>query len=664
MESKEKLSSTKKTANKETVKKEVKTNKTLATSTAKKTSANNKKSATDSNKKLLKETTKTEAKLNTKSSAKKQPTSAAKKVSAKLAPSKNAKNSAKTVAQQKANNASNQLDMAKKGLKEVSKQSNNTKKETITLATEKSLKEEQSTVENSNRKNIDILNDNNLKNVETNNSLQAKTTQNQTVLNEENNKTKVLYVVSECHPFCATGGLADVAEGLPKFINNNSNIDMRVVLPLYSDIPSMYRDNFKFLGYKYVPVAWRNVYCGVFTYTLNGVTYYFLDNEYYFKRGGGIYSYYDDGERFAFTSRAVLELISLMNFNPNIIHCNDWQSALIPIYLKTVYANNPNFNKIKTVFTLHNTEYQGKFDIKIISDLFGIDARYTSLLEYNKDLNLVKGAICCCDKFTTVSPSYSQEILSPEHSNGLDPILRQNAYKICGILNAIDCEFYDPKTDNVLYKNYDVNSIQEKCENKLAIQKELGLEVNKDVPMMCIVTRMAKHKGLDLIKTCMEGIVANNSVQFIAVGGGDREYEDYFKYLQSKYPTKVKALLGYSNTWGRKAYGASDIFIMPSKSEPCGLSQMVASRYGAIPIVRETGGLRDSMWDFGCEGGGNAYTFHNYNIQDLVYSITRALNDYKNKTDWQNKMKICMSRDFSWKVSANGYISIYNELSK
>ncbi len=481
---------------------------------------------------------------------------------------------------------------------------------------------------------------------------------------EENNKIKVLYVVSECHPFCATGGLADVAEGLPKFINQNSNIDMRVVLPMYSDIPSEYRDNFKFLGYKYIPVAWRNIYCGVFTYSLNGVTYYFLDNEYYFKRGGGIYSYYDDGERFAFTSRAVLECISLMDFNPQIIHCNDWQSALIPIYLKTIYVNNLEYNKIKTVFTLHNTEYQGKFDIKIISDLFGIDVKYTSLLEYNKDLNLVKAAICCCDKFTTVSPTYAQEILSPEHSNGLDVILKQNSYKISGILNAIDCEFYNPKTDKVLYKNYDEKSIKDKVINKTELQKEFGLEVGENIPMMCIVTRMAKHKGLDLIKSCMEEVLQKNIVQFIAVGGGDREYEDYFRYLQNKYPSKVKALLGYSNIMGRKAYGASDIFIMPSKSEPCGLSQMVASRYGAIPIVRETGGLRDSMWDFGCIGGGNAYTFSNYNINDLVYSINRALNDYSNKEEWKNKIIICMKRDFSWKVSANGYINMYNELIK
>lgn len=482
---------------------------------------------------------------------------------------------------------------------------------------------------------------------------------------QSNGKTKVLYVVSECHPFCATGGLADVAEGLPKYINKTyKNIDMRVVLPMYSDIPDEYRKNFKYMGHKYVPVAWRSVYCGLFTYELNGVKYYFLDNEYYFKRGGGIYSYFDDGERFAFTSRAVLELLSLMDFEPDIINCNDWQSALIPIYLKTIYKDNPNFNRIKTVFTLHNTEYQGKFSMKILGDLFGIDNRYASIVDYNGDLNLVKGAIVCCDKFSTVSPSYSQEILSPEHSNGLDSILRSNAYKICGILNAIDCDFYNPKTDPVLYKHFDVNSIEDKVQNKLAFQKECELEVNADIPMMCIVMRMAKHKGLDLIRSCMESVVQNNKVQFVAVGGGAPEYEDYLRYLESQYRGKVRALMGYSNILGRKAYGASDIFLMPSKSEPCGLSQMIASRYGAIPIVRETGGLKDSMWDFGCQDGGNAYTFSNYSTHDLVYSINRALNDYKDKTSWQAKMKICMSRDFSWKHSADGYINMYNNLMK
>lgn len=480
---------------------------------------------------------------------------------------------------------------------------------------------------------------------------------------EVKDKTKILFVVSECQPFCATGGLADVAGGLPKYIAKNSDMDVRVMLPMYSDIPQDYRKDFKFIGNKNIPLAWRSIYCGVFSYQLDGITYYFLDNEYYFKRGGGIYSYYDDGERFAFTSRAVLEVLSLINFVPNLIHCNDWQFALVPIYLKTHYSNNNLYNKIKTVFTCHNTEYQGKFDIKTIGDLFGIDIKYRTMLEYNKDLNLVKGAVVCCDKFTTVSPSYAKEIMGYEHSNGLDSILRNNAYKIVGILNGVDYEFYNPKTDKAIYKNYDVKNYEAKKENKLALQKEYGLNIDENAPMISIVTRMARHKGLDLIKNSFEGLLnQHQNLQVIVAGRGDYEYEEYFKYLERRFNGRVKAFLGYSNKMARKAYSASDIFVMPSKSEPCGISQMIASRYGAIPIVRETGGLKDSIRDFGCAGGGNGYTFANYNTNDFVYSINRALKDYQDKISWQEKIKTCMNIDFSWNVSAKEYIKLYNEI--
>ena len=477
------------------------------------------------------------------------------------------------------------------------------------------------------------------------------------------NKTKVLYVASECLPFCATGGLADVAGSLPKFIaQNDPNIDMRVVLPLYSDIPSQYRDNFTFIGHKNISVAWRQLYLGVFSYKMDNVTYYFLDNEYYFKRNGGIYSYYDDGERFAYVSNAVIEMLSMVDFKPDIIHANDWQSALIPIYLKTRYKDDPELNKIKTVFTLHNSEYQGKFDIKIMGDVFGIDTRYRSLVEYNKDLNLVKGAIVTCDKFTTVSPTYAEEILtSPEFSNGLNPIISENRYKTSGILNGIDYDFYNPKTDDTVFKNYDIDSFEAKKDNKVELQKMFGLNVDPEIPMLSIVTRMANHKGIDLIKDGIEQILSQR-VQLVIVGSGTQMYENFFKYLEQKYQGKVKASIGYSNTLARKAYAASDIFIMPSRTEPCGLSQMVASRYGAVPIVRETGGLKDSIRDFGCENGGNGYTFYNYSSHDLVYSINRAIQDFYNKDAWVEKVKTCMKQDFTWKGSAIKYIELYREL--
>ena len=472
---------------------------------------------------------------------------------------------------------------------------------------------------------------------------------------------KVLFVVSECHPFCATGGLADVAGGLPKSIVQSSNYDVRVILPMYSNIPEKYRKDFKFVGNQDIKLSWRNIYCGIFIYELNGVIYYFIDNEQYFKREG-IYSYYDDGERFAFMSKAVLDVLPIIDFKPDIIHCNDWQSALIPVYLKTSYKYSEYYKNIKTIFTLHNTEYQGKFDKNAITDVFGINNSYTNLLEYNNGLNLVKGAICCCDKFTTVSPTYAQEILGPEHSNGLDAILREHKDKISGILNGVDYEFYNPKTDKTIYKNYDVKTFKDKEINKLELQKEYGLNVNKEIPVMSIVSRMAKHKGLDLIKYCIENVLQNRDVQLMVVGNGEQEYENFFKYLESKYPGKVKAALGYSNLVARKAYAGSDIFLMPSLSEPCGISQMIASRYGAIPIVRETGGLKCSIKDFGCQEQGNGYTFANYNADDLAYSINRALNDYQDKASWNEKVKICMNKDFSWNSSAKEYISLYNQI--
>lgn len=477
------------------------------------------------------------------------------------------------------------------------------------------------------------------------------------------NKTKVLYVVSECQPFCATGGLADVAGSLPTYIQNNfENFDFRVVMPMYADINEQFKKDFEYVGNINIPVSWRNVYCGVFKYVLNNITYYFLDNEYYFKRSG-IYGYYDDGERFAFLSRAVLEILSIIDFNPNIIHCNDWQTALVPVYLKTIYANNPSYQNIKTIFTLHNTEYQGKFGMQNLTDLFGLDKSFAGVVEFNKDINLVKGAVCCCDRFTTVSPSYAKEILSPEHSNGLEQIFRENEYKTIGILNAIDYDFYSPKTDKTLAKNYDLKSFSKRVENKKEFQKEIGLNVDENAPMLSIVSRMAKHKGLDLIRDGIESVLSNSDVQLVAVGAGDKEYEDFFKYLQNKYFGRVKVLLGYSNTLGRKAYAASDIFLMPSKSEPCGISQMVASRYGAVPIVRETGGLKDSIKDFGCEGGGNGYTFWGYNTNDFIYSVNRAINDFRDKASWQQKVKTCMNFDFSWANSAKTYVEIYKNLA-
>lgn len=478
-------------------------------------------------------------------------------------------------------------------------------------------------------------------------------------------KTQILFVASECQPFCATGGLADVCSSLPKFINKAyGDIDLRVMLPLYGTISDTYRKNFKFLGEWYVSLSWRREYCGVFEYDYKGVKYYFLDNERYFKRDSYQYGYGDDHERFAFFSKAAVEVLPLLNFEPDIIHCNDWQTALIPMYLKTCNFSQEFYSNIKTIMCIHNIAYQGRFGLNIASDVLGIEKNNIRILEYDNDSNYLKAGVLCADKVITVSPTYAQEIQTSEYAHGLDRIMRENSFKLQGILNGIDDEEDNPKTDPYVYVNYDQKSINKKLENKLAFQKEFGLNQDPNAPILAVVARFPKHKGIDLIKQTMEKFIVEGGVQFIAVGEGEKEFEDYFKYLNAKYPKQVHVALGFSREMGKKIYAAADIYLMPSKSEPCGLSQMIASRYGVVPIVRETGGLKDSIKDFGCAGGGNGYTFNKYNVGDFEYSVWRAINDFKDKPEWKKKVEIVMNKDFSWKNTAQHYVELYNSLKK
>lgn len=484
----------------------------------------------------------------------------------------------------------------------------------------------------------------------------------QTTKEVKNEKIKVLFAASECQPFCATGGLADVCSSLPKFISKSyKDVDVRVILPLYGSIKEEFRKEFTFLGEWYVSLSWRKEYCGVFKYEYKGVTYYFLDNERYFKRNGQ-YGFDDDNERFAFFSKAIVETLPMLGFEPDIIHCNDWQTALVPVYLKTGVFEQEFYKNIKTIFCIHNIAYQGRYGINTITDVCGIDRKHTKVLEYDNDINFMKGGILCADKVLTVSPTYSQEIQRSEYANGLDGIIREHKDKLQGILNGIDDEEDNPKTDKMVYVNYDVNSIDKKAENKLALQREFGLNEDPNAPILAIVARFPRHKGMDLIKALMEKFIVEGGVQFVAVGEGEREFEDYFKYLNAKYPKQAHISLGFSREIGKKIYAGADIYLMPSKSEPCGLSQMIASRYGTVPIVRETGGLKDSIKDFGCEGGGNGYTFREYNVHDFEYSIWRAINDFKNKEEWRKKVEIVMKKDFSWKNTAEKYVEVYKGL--
>lgn len=476
-------------------------------------------------------------------------------------------------------------------------------------------------------------------------------------------RKKVLYVASECLPFVATGGLADVAGSLPKVLAKDKDYDIRVVLPLYSAISSELREKFENLGFFYTYLSWRKEYCGVFKYVANNVTYYFLDNEKYFKREK-VYGYMDDGERFAFFSRAVVDFMKFVNFAPDIIHSNDWQSAMVPVYIRTLFSGDKFFKGSKLVFTVHNIEYQGQYDMYILGDLFGLDNKYIPLMDYNGCINLDKAAIECCDAFTTVSPSYAEEIKSAEHGKGLQYVVNKNAHKLCGILNGIDYDFYNPKTDKALIKNYDVNTAtHRKALNKLELQKKYGLAPLTSMPLVCIISRLVSHKGLDLVKHIIERALVDNRMQLIVVGPGDDEYINFFKYLEDKYKGKVKAVVGkYENELARKTYAASDILLMPSKSEPCGLSQMVASRFGTIPIVREVGGLKDSIKDFGYGEKGNGYTFANYNAEDLLYSINRAITDFYKPDLWEKQIHTVMTQDFSWEKSVAEYKKLYERL--
>lgn len=472
---------------------------------------------------------------------------------------------------------------------------------------------------------------------------------------------KVLFVTSEAYPFAMSGGLADVSGALPKALKKRV-VGCRVVMPLYDTVSEELRTNMKFLFSYTVPVSWRRQYCGVFEAKYDGVTYYLLDNQYYFKRGS-LYGHYDDGERFAFFSRAVIDLMKKLDFQPDVVHCNDWQSALVPVYMTLFYKPfDPFYSGIKTLLTIHNIQYQGKYGEDILGDVFGIGNDRMDIMGYEGCVNLLKAGIETADFVSTVSPTYSKEILSPEYSHGLDGILRARSFKLTGIVNGIDTEVYDPETDKNIVKNYTAETFELKDENKLALQKEMGLPERKDVPVISMVSRLVSHKGLDLVKYAIEDVLQRD-VQLVVLGSGDFEYESFFRYLKGKYPEKVGLKIGFIPALARRVYAGSDIFLMPSQSEPCGLSQMIALRYGTVPVVRETGGLKDTVKD-SMDGYGNGFTFANYNGEDLKFTLHRSIDSYQNREGWQILAKRCMQCDNSWARSASDYIKLYKTITK
>lgn len=468
---------------------------------------------------------------------------------------------------------------------------------------------------------------------------------------------KIMYVTSECAPFIKTGGLGDVAGSLPKALAAKGH-DVRVFCPLYSAISEEMREKFFYIKNAYVRLGWRNQYCGIFRYEKDGVTYYFIDNEYYFARGQ-IYGEYDDAERFAYYSKAVLEVLPDLDWKPDVINCNDWQTALIPVYYNIYYKYQQGYSDIKTVFTIHNIEYQGRYGKEILGEVMGIPMYNSNLLEYDGYINMMKGAIESSDRIVTVSPSYAWEILDPWYAHGLDRILVTKQYKLSGILNGIDTSLYDPSRDVDIPAHFSAEDISGKAECRNALCSELGLE-KSDGPIIGIVTRFVGHKGIDLIR-CVFDQMVQSGIRFAVLGSGERIYEDFFREMAARYPGKVSVTIGFVSELSHRIYAGADMFLMPSQSEPCGLAQMIAMRYGTVPIVRETGGLRDSVRDNGGVNG-NGFTFKTYNADDMLDAVNRAVRDYNNKSEWISLVKRAMECDYSWASSADLYIETYNEL--
>ncbi len=467
----------------------------------------------------------------------------------------------------------------------------------------------------------------------------------------------ILFAASEAVPFAASGGLADVIGSLPAAIRTKGH-DCRVVIPLYRSMRPELRAQLTFLTNITVDVSWRKQYCGIFTAIWNGVTYYFIDNEYYFGREG-LYGFYDDCERFVFFSRAVLEMLRYIDFAPDIINENDWQTALIPVFYQVFYKYQQGYQNIRHVFTIHNIQYQGCYGREVLNEVMGIPLYHMGILEYDGAINMMKGAIETADKITTVSPSYAWEILDPWYSHGLDRILVNKQYKLCGILNGIDTKLYDPAKDMLIAKKFSASRPAGKKACKEALLSELALQEG-DEPVIGIVTRFVSHKGIDLIRYVFEDIVGLG-YKFAILGSGEKVYEDFFSEMQWRYPDKVSVTLGFQPDLARKIYAGADMFLMPSQSEPCGLAQMISMRYGTIPIVRETGGLRDSVRDDG-DKDGNGFTFKTYNAHDMLDACRRAREAYDVHEEWSKLVKRALSTDFSWERSADAYIGLYKEL--
>ena len=474
---------------------------------------------------------------------------------------------------------------------------------------------------------------------------------------------KILFAGSEAMPFAATGGLGDVLGALPPALAaQGDDWDVRVVMPLYSQVSDEWRNKMTFVQSITVTLSWREQYCGIFSLDHKGVKYYFIDNEYYFKRPA-LYGFFDDPERFAFFSRAVLDLMKTVDFYPDVLHANDWQTALSVIALKEERGNEEGYKNVRAVYTIHNIDYQGVYGMGIINDVFGLDEEKASIVEYSGALNLTKGAVVCADFVTTVSPQYSQEIKTEYFSHGLHHIINRYGFKLGGIINGIDEAAYDPRNDADIPAHFSAEELEGKKACKEALQREFGLAVRPDVPVIAMVSRLAEHKGFDLVCKVADELM-NDDVQFVLLGTGDAGFEAFFEEFGARHPGKAGIRLAYNRKLSKLIYAGADMFLMPSKSEACGLAQMIASRYGTVPIVRETGGLYDTIKPYSWNRVGNGFTFSAYNAYDMLYVIREAEGVYRDRENWNALVSKIMKIDFSWNSSAKKYADLYDKVTR
>lgn len=477
---------------------------------------------------------------------------------------------------------------------------------------------------------------------------------------------RVLFAASEAIPYMKTGGLADVTGSLPGYFDKEE-FDVRVIMPKYVCMNEEFRKQMRFLCHFYVNLGWRKQYAGIFEAKYKGITYYFVDSEYYFAGEQPYNHIHEDVEKFAYFSKAVLEALPYLDFCPDIIHCHDWQTGLIPVFLHTIYGDQNYYAGMKTVYTIHNMKFQGRWNLQAIMDVTGLPEQIfvPDKLESYGEANYLKGGIVYSDYVTTVSKTYAYEITTQQGGEGLDGLMNARKDYLFGITNGIDYEVYNPKKDIYLLQHFDEQNVVEgKAANKEQLQKELGLPLKKKTPLLGIVSRMTNQKGFDLVAYVMDQLMSTEDIQMVVLGTGEEQYENMFRYFEQKYPDKIKANIGYSEEMAHKIYASADLFLMPSLFEPCGLSQMMSMRYGTLPIVRETGGLKDTVTAYNeYEQTGNGFSFANYNAHEMLDTILYALEVYRHhKKEWGGLVKRAMREDNSWEASARKYEALYREL--